>query len=118
MKSRKLAAQIFPALMGMFKRRPNLYCVAKSAAYTAADDAVILVTTGAADKTITLPAVANATDRAYYIKKVDAGAGKVDVDPDGAETIDGAGKYTLDAQYDSVLIVCDGSSWHILAGWP
>jgi hypothetical protein len=102
----------------MHKRRPNLYCVAKSGAYTAAEDAVILGTGGGGGITITLPAVADATDRVYYVKKVDAGAGAVTLDGNGGETIDGAITHALSNQYDAVMIVCDGSTWHILAGWP
>jgi hypothetical protein len=47
----------------------------------------ILVTTGASDRTISLPTLADNQFRKIKIKKIDAGAGKVIVTPEGAEKI-------------------------------
>lgn len=72
-------------------------------------------TGSAGDITITLPAVANSTDRVYNVKKT----GATDVDDevvitptDG--TIDGAATLTLNYQYESVTLVCDGSNWFVV----
>jgi hypothetical protein len=67
------------------------------------------------DIAITLPAVASSTDRIYHIKKVGAthADDEVVVTPtDG--TIDGAATYTLNYQYESITLVCDGSNWFIV----
>jgi hypothetical protein len=71
------------------------------------------MTTGASDKTVTLPAVASSTDAVIEIKKVDAGAGNVIIDGNLSETIDGATTQTITAQYTSITVHCDGSTWHI-----
>jgi hypothetical protein len=48
------------------------------------------------------------------VKKVDATAGAVDIDPfSGVGLIDGAASHTLSHQYDSVELFCDGSNWYI-----
>lgn len=63
--------------------------------------------------TLTLPPVSANTGITFTIKKTGSTA---DVIIDGAvsETIDGETTITIDAQYESVTIVCDGSAWHIL----
>lgn len=84
-------------------------------------DGTILVTTGAADKTITLPSIASSTFtfngstfyRIYNIKKVDSGAGKVIVAPQNS-LLDGATTKNLSSQYDCLTVQPDGSNWHIL----
>jgi hypothetical protein len=86
--------------------------------YTVLDDdgfASILVTTGASDRTITLPTVADNTDRKIVVKKVDSGAGSVIIDGEGAETIDGSATKTMILQYDSTAVVSDGIVWHVLS---
>ena len=62
---------------------------------------------------VDLPAVANAQGRVYVIKKIDAGVNVVTVDPNGAETIDGAANYPLALQYQSVSIQSDGATWWV-----
>jgi hypothetical protein len=67
------------------------------------------------DHTVTLPAVANNSGRTLKIKKVDAASGGVTIDTPGAETIDGSATHILYTQYSFVIIISDGTSWHILA---
>ena len=81
---------------------------------TAAKYTVILVTTGAGNITITLPVAANTVGKVYAIKKIDVGAGNVIVDGDGGETIDGAATQTIVAQWDVLMIFCDGVAWFII----
>ena len=61
--------------------------------------------------TITLPPVANALGKAYYIKNI--GVGTITVDGDGIETIDDETTQTLNS-YDCMLIRNDESEWWIL----
>jgi hypothetical protein len=90
-----------------------------SAGYTILDTdgyETILVTTGASDRTIVLPAAANNTGRVLYFKKLDSGAGHVIIDGNASETIDGATTQTLYYQYGECTIVCDGTGWYFVAG--
>ena len=63
--------------------------------------------------TVTLPAAATNSGRVYVIKRT--GTNTVTIDPNGAETIDGAATYTLGALYASAMIQCDGTAWYVLA---
>lgn len=64
----------------------------------------------------TLPLAADATNGfEITIKKTDSSANAVTIDGNGAETIDGATTQTLSNQYDSMILVCDGTEWHIKA---
>lgn len=89
-----------------------------SADYTVLDAdgyAVVLVTTGNSDRTITLPTAADNAGRILRISKVDSGSGDVIVDGEGSETVNGATTYTMPNQYDEVTIVCNGTAWFIIA---
>lgn len=88
-----------------------------SADYTVLDTDgyyTIEVTTGASNRTITLPTAADNTDRRIVVKKVDSGAGIVIVDGESSETIDGATTHSLYRQYDFVMLHCNGTSWDII----
>jgi hypothetical protein len=66
-------------------------------------------------RTLTLPAVAGTAGLWYTIKKTSADAAAVTIDTPGGETIDGAATNAeVDAQYDSITIVSDGSNWHVV----
>lgn len=91
----------------------------KSADYTVTDTdslTVVLMTTAGTDRTVTLPTVADNLNRAIVIKKVDSGTGRVIVDGEGSETINGLTSLTLVSQYDWVRVVSDGTSWHTMGG--
>jgi hypothetical protein len=75
---------------------------------------VALIDASGGNATVNLPAAAGATDRIYYIKKIDSSANTVTIDANGAETIDGATTQTLLTQYDALQIVSDGTQWFIL----
>lgn len=75
----------------------------------------VLVDATAANTTITLPAAASNTGRIYNIKKIDASANSVTIEPNGAELIDGAANVSSATQYDGWMIQCDGTAWYILA---
>lgn len=82
--------------------------------YTAATEHIILVDddTAGSTVTITLPTAATA-NTVYHIKKLGTTA-TVIVDGDGTETIDGALTITLTAQYESVMLVSNGTFWSII----
>jgi hypothetical protein len=88
--------------------------IAKSASFTVGMEAACyLVTCGAIGVTVTLPPAADAPDVEYIIFNVDGGAGNITIDPDGAETINGAANYALNNQYDSARISSDGTEWFV-----
>jgi len=65
--------------------------------------------------TITLPAAATAGDGfVVALKRTDSGTNVVTVDGNGAETIDGATTHGLRRQYDSIVLVSDGSNWQTM----
>ena len=89
----------------------------KSADYTITDtDAnTVFVTTAATDRTITLPTAADNAGRIITVKKVDDGTGKVIIDGEGAETIDGAATVDVSQQYSLWRGMCDGTEWHTIS---
>lgn len=92
-----------------------LNVVTKSADYTATtSDYLIVVTTGAANKTITLPPAATSAKLVLEVKKIDAGAGSVIIDGNGAETIDGFASLTIGGQYQAITVLCDGTGWYAI----
>ena len=77
------------------------------------NDGMILVDATGGARTVNLKAATNMAGKVYVIKKIDAGVNAVTVDPNGAETIDGAATYALALQWASVTIRCDGTAWYI-----
>ena len=58
--------------------------------------------------TVTLPAASGVLGRIYHIKKTDSSGNAVTVDGNASETIDGSTTVTLTAQFESIMIICDG----------
>lgn len=93
----------------------TLITTSKSSSFTADSNATVyLVDASSAAVTVTLPASSGVTNRVYYVKKTDSSSNLVTVDGNSAETIDGSTTTDLTAQYESIVIVCDGSNWFIL----
>ena len=86
----------------------------KSANYTAVANDHILMTTGAGDKTVTLPAAASNANKKILVTKVDAAAGNVIIDGNGAETINGQLTAAISYQYDTITLKCTGTEWIII----
>ena len=85
----------------------------QSVDYTAtASDFFIESNSAGAARTIMLPAISGCNGRVYIIKRI--GANNVTVDPDGAETIDGAATYTISADAGCVWVINDGGDWKII----
>lgn len=70
--------------------------------------------------TITLPTAASVFDsttgigKIYRIKKIDADANTVTIDPNGAELIDGGATAVLTVQWESITIQSNGTAWWII----
>lgn len=95
---------------------PFVDAIAKSANYTvtvADSGALIEVTTGGADVTISLLPLANVwRGFTVTVRKVDTGAGKVIVDGDGAEQIDGYATRKLWSRFDEAQVIKgSAASW-------
>jgi len=76
----------------------------------------VILTNGAGNITITLPAATNRTGRTYYIKKTDAGAGTVTINAAGGALVEGAAAFGLYAQGDMVRVITDGFNWFTISG--
>jgi hypothetical protein len=84
--------------------------------YTLQDNdgySTVLITTGASDRTITLPLLANNISRKIKFVKVDSGAGKVIIDGNGSETINEALTKELFYQYQQTEIEDMSTFWGI-----
>lgn len=95
--------------------------LAKTANYTVLTTDTGRLITGDATSatfTLTLPAAASSSGMVVGFKKIDASVNTVIIDGSGSETIDGATTFTLVGQYDSLIIVCNGSAWYILPSIP
>lgn len=79
-----------------------------------ASSGYVLCNAGSGAFVVNLPA-ASARKR-LHLKKIDASANAITVTPNGADTIEGAATYLLNAQYKSITIYSDGTStWYIEA---
>lgn len=89
--------------------------VTKTTTYTATSSDLVILVTSAGAWTLTLPAAAGVTGQILVIKKTDAAANAVTIDGHGGELIDGAATNAeIDAQYDCLILLCDGTGWHII----
>jgi hypothetical protein len=88
--------------------------VSASTTITTSDYAILANSTAGAIA-VTLPAASTVTGRIFFVKRVNAGANNVTVDPFGSETIDGAATHVLSAQWARVEIISNGSAWFIIA---
>lgn len=87
---------------------------AKTANYAVtASDNVILVNATAGPVAIYPTAPVNAVGRVFTIKKVDASANAVTIDP-ASGTVDGADTYVLSTQYQFVTVLSDGSNYFVI----
>jgi hypothetical protein len=79
-------------------------------------DAVILVDTGGTTFTVNLPPANENPGKAFFIKKIDAAAASVKLQPQAGDVIDGAASNsTITQQFDCLQIVSDGTTnWWII----
>ena len=84
-----------------------------TANYTAGDESILLCDPTGASFTITMPAMATALNRRYYIKRTDVSNNTVTVAvTDG--TLDGDATFVISAKEGSITLVTDGVGWFIL----
>lgn len=88
--------------------------VTASTSIVSSDFAIIANSTAGAI-TVSLPPAATSNGRVFFVKRVNAGANNVTVDPFGSETIDGAATHVLTAQWARVEFVSNGTAWFIIA---
>ena len=80
-------------------------------------DHYIGVTSTAAVRTITLPAVADAVVGKEYIIADESGVCSVNnitIQAAGAELIDGSNTYVMNSNYQSTTVVCTGTGWGVV----
>lgn len=82
--------------------------------YTAGNIPVILVDAAGNSVAIALPAPSANKGKYYYIKKIDASSNVVLVE--STACIDGELSISITAQYQYILVISDGSTWHIIGG--
>jgi len=63
---------------------------------------------------LALPTAASAVRKIYNIKKIDATANAVTIDPNLAELLDGAASLAITVQWTNVTIQSNGTAWYIL----
>lgn len=78
------------------------------------DNAVVLVDAASGPVVVALPAAASVAGRVYHVKRIDSAINAVTVDPDGAETIDGAATLDVAVQWENVTVASTGAEWVIL----
>lgn len=90
--------------------------VSKSANYTVTtSDRLINVDTSGGSVTLALPALSGVTiNTVYSAVKAVSGSNNLVINPDGAETIDGASTYTLTALYSRIDFYSNGSEWKVI----
>lgn len=92
---------------------PSFVVMTDSGTVTVSSSTVILATKAGAME-IDLPDAATSDGKIFTIKKTDADASIIALDANGG-TVDGADPYNeIDAQYDFVTIISDGTNWHIV----
>jgi hypothetical protein len=97
-------------------RFPEKFTGSKTSAYTATGDETIIPCAPAASFTLDLPTAASAIGKRYTVIKTDSDETKiVTVDPNGAETVDGAASVTVGTQYEARTLASNGTSWFTLA---
>lgn len=78
------------------------------------DDGTVLANATSGAIVLALPPAASVEGRIYTAKKVDASGNAVTLDPNGAETIDGAATKSITTQWASLTIQAIGGAWFII----
>ncbi|PIT99534.1 MAG: hypothetical protein COT74_11080 [Bdellovibrionales bacterium CG10_big_fil_rev_8_21_14_0_10_45_34] len=91
----------------------------KNANYSlVASDDVVIGDANGGTFTLTLPAASSNSGKVYQLKRVDTTAwvatNHVAIGTSGSDEIDGESSTSLNTQFESLTVVSDGSTWHIL----
>lgn len=80
------------------------------------EDNVILVDASGGNVTLDIsPSASLLKGNIIVVKKIDASAFTVTIDPNGAETIDGVTTKLLSNQYQSITFISDGTDYHVFS---
>jgi len=80
-----------------------------------ADFGGVILVTGTTASNLNLPAAATAGAGSWCTFVKTGATGALTIEPNESETIDGAANNAdMDAQYDTITIVCDGTGWLIV----
>jgi hypothetical protein len=82
--------------------------------YDTTDQEVVLVDATSGNKIVNLPPVATSDGYKVVVKKTDASANTVTIEPDGAETIEGEDNAVITQENVSLTLICNGSAWFII----
>lgn len=74
----------------------------------------IIIVNLTANATVALPNASTATGKAYYIYK-NTSQHQLIINPFEGQTIDGGANFTINAHYECVQIVCDGTAWYVIS---
>lgn len=77
-------------------------------------DCLVLVDATSGNITVDLAPAASKEGTEVIIKKIDVSANTVTIDPDSAETIDGASTKVLTTQFEVLRIASDGVEWWVV----
>ncbi|MCC6358534.1 MAG: hypothetical protein IT450_07320 [Phycisphaerales bacterium] len=102
---------------GQFENLPIISLADAAATLTLDHMNRVLLMANSTGRTLTLPAAATVRAGAWIrVVKTNVTAAAITLDGNAAETIDGAATLaTLDAQFDTVLLLCTGSEWIVLS---
>jgi hypothetical protein len=92
----------------------NLTTVNSTTYNLATDDYILHITT--AVTSLTLPTAQVVSGRTIIVKDGVGNAvnDNIVIDTEGTETIDGQNTFTIDTNYESITLYCDGSNWFII----
>lgn len=76
-------------------------------------DNVLLANCTGGAITFTLPTAASSTGRVYYFKKIDSTVNAMTIQAFGAELIDGFNTQLTTTQYQTFMLITDGTAWYL-----
>jgi len=93
----------------------TLATTTKTSNYTITNtDTIIFANATSGNVTITLPAASSNAGYRFYVKRIDGSANTCTVGTTASDTIDGQSSVSLNLQYTSLTLACDGSAWYII----
>jgi hypothetical protein len=73
----------------------------------------IIISLGTGNHTLTLPDASTASHKLIWVVKK-GGQGTLTIDAYADQLIDGVANYTINNQYGTACLVCDGTEWYAL----
>lgn len=100
--------------VGRYQKIAGTSTITATATLTPTSTGTQLVNATAGAVTVNLPSASLMIWQVYSIKKIDATANAVTIDPSGSETIDGASTLALTTQWQRVQIQSNGVAWFVV----